>query len=377
MAGSKTLKIWIFFVVLLLIVFGFGIAKYFQFKKEIAGFAKMAPPPATISTIKVSPLAYQPTDSAVGTLEAINGVNVTTQVSGEVMQKFVTSGQIVDKDQPLILLDDRTAQATLANDRAVFENSQMIMQRDQRLLKVHAIGQATYDNDLMAYKQAKASMMTAAVALDQHTIKAPFAGKLGIIAVNIGQYVMPGDPLVTLQTQDPIHLNFNLPESDLSNLVVGGRVDATIDRFPTKIFVGSINAISSTIDPSTHTIAVQATFTNKDHLLFPGGFATAKIYLGKSTSMLAIPNTAVTYRLYGNSVYLVTSADHDGKTTYTATLKYVTLGNPIDEDHVAILDGVKEGDIIVSAGQNKLQEKNIVLINNDIPATANPLKQIV
>ena len=220
-------------------------------------------------------------------------------------------------------------------------------------------------------------MMTAAVALDQHTIKAPFAGKLGIIAVNIGQYVMPGDPLVTLQTQDPIHLNFNLPESDLSNLVVGGRVDATIDRFPTKIFVGSINAISSTIDPSTHTIAVQATFTNKDHLLFPGGFATAKIYLGKSTSMLAIPNTAVTYRLYGNSVYLVTSADHDGKTTYTATLKYVTLGNPIDEDHVAILDGVKEGDIIVSAGQNKLQEKNIVLINNDIPATANPLKQFV
>ena len=377
MAGSKTLKIWIFFVVLLLIVFGFGIAKYFQFKKEIAGFAKMAPPPATISTIKVSPLAYQPTDSAVGTLEAINGVNVTTQVSGEVMQKFVTSGQIVDKDQPLILLDDRTAQATLANDRAVFENSQMIMQRDQRLLKVHAIGQATYDNDLMAYKQAKASMMTAAVALDQHTIKAPFAGKLGIIAVNIGQYVMPGDPLVTLQTQDPIHLNFNLPESDLSNLVVGGRVDATIDRFPTKIFVGSINAISSTIDPSTHTIAVQATFTNKDHLLFPGGFATAKIYLGKSTSMLAIPNTAVTYRLYGNSVYLVTSADHDGKTTYTATLKYVTLGNPIDEDHVAILDGVKEGDIIVSAGQNKLQEKNTVFINNDIPATANPLKQFV
>lgn len=378
MAGSKALKIWIFFILLFAIVFGLGVAKFFQFKKEMAGFAKMAPPPATISTIKVSHLAYQPTDSAVGTLEAINGVNVTTQVSGEVMQKFVSSGQMVDKDQPLILLDDRTAQATLANDHAVFENTQTIMQRDERLLKVHAIGQATYDNDLMAFKQAKASMMMAAVALDQHTIKAPFTGKLGIIAVDIGQYVMPGDPLVTLQTQDPIHLNFNLPESDLVDLVVGGRVDATVDRFPTKIFVGSINAISSTIDPSTHTIAVQATFTNKDHFLFPGGFATVKIYLGKSARVLAIPNTAVTYRLYGNSVYLVTSADHDGKKTYTATLKYVTLGNPIDEDHVAILDGVKDGDIIVSAGQNKLQEKNTVLINNDIPsATANPLKQFV
>jgi membrane fusion protein (multidrug efflux system) len=378
MAGSKALKIWIFFILLFAIVFGLGIAKFFQFKKEMAGFAKMAPPPATISTIQVSHLAYQPTDSAVGTLEAIDGVNVTTQVSGEVMQKFASSGQIVDKDQSLILLDNRTAQATLANDRAVFENSQMIMQRDERLLKVHAIGQATYDNDLMAYKQAQASMMAAAVALDQHTIKAPFAGKLGIIVVNIGQYVMPGDPLVTLQTQDPIHLNFNLPESDLVDLVVGGRVDAMVDRFPTKTFVGSINAISSTIDPSTHTIAVQATFANKDHLLFPGGFATAKVYLGKSAHVLAIPNTAVTYRLYGNSVYLVTSADHDGKKTYTATLKYVTLGNPIDADHVTILDGVKEGDIIVSAGQNKLQEKNIVLINNDIPTTtANPLKQFV
>lgn len=375
MANSKSKKITIFFIVLIAIIVVLAVVKAFQFKQAMAAFAKMAPPPPTISTVKAEKLNYQPSDTAVGTFKAINGVEVTPQVSGQVTKKYVNSGQVVSKGQPLIQLDDRTAKTTLANDSAAYQNAHLALLRAQRLIKVHAIGKSDYDTAVMNAKQANAALNAAKIAYDQHTIKAPFAGKLGIFQVDIGQFINPGEAVITLQTQSPIHLNFNLPEKDLADLVIGGRVEAQVDRFPNKTFVGKVNAINSTIDPSTHTISVQATFPNTNHLLYPGGFATVNVHLGQASKVIGIPNTAITYRLYGDSVYVVTTSKKDGKTVNTANLKYITLGDPIDASNTAVIKGLNVGDVIVSAGQNKLQIKNTVNINNKIPKTDNPLKQ--
>jgi len=375
MASSKAKKITIFFIILVAVLVLLGGFKAYQFKQEMAAFSKMVPPPPTISTFKVDYMDFQNTDTAVGTFKAVNGVNVTSQVSGEVVHKFVHSGQVVKKGQPLIQLDDRTARTTLLNDQAAFTNAKLTIQRDQRLIKSHVISESAFDASLTAYKQAKAAMLAAEVALSQHTIKAPFAGKLGITQVDVGQFINPGEAIVALQTQSPIHFNFNLPESDLADLVIGGRVDISVTRFPNKFFMGVITAINSTIDPDTHTIAVQATLQNRSHFIFPGGFGTAKVYLGKKTKVLGLLNTAVTYRLYGDSVYVVTTSQSKGKTVHTATLKYITLGNPINDDFTAVQDGLKAGDLVVAAGQNKLQQTNVVLINNKIPKTENPIKQ--
>jgi membrane fusion protein (multidrug efflux system) len=375
MAVSKAKKIIIFFIILVVVLVILGGIKAYMFKQEMAAFSKMAPPPPTISTVKVDNMNYQKTDTAVGTFKAVSGVDVTSQVSGEIVHKFIHSGEVVKKGQPLIQLDNRTAKTTLATDQAAFENAHLTMLRDQRLLKTHTISQSTFDNDFTAFKQTRAAMIAAEVALSQHTIKAPFAGKLGITQVDIGQFINPGESLVSLQTQSPIHFNFNLPEKDLADLVINGRVEITIDRYPNRYFLGKITAINSTIDPDTHTIAVQATLPNKSHYIFPGGFGTAQVYLGKPTKVLGILNTAVTYRLYGDSAYIITSANSKGKTIHTATLNYIHLGDPINANYTAVNSGLKAGDEVVAAGQNKLQQKNIVLINNTTPQTINPLKQ--
>ena len=177
------------------------------------------------------------------------------------------------------MLDDRAAKADLLKAKATFQNAHITMLRDQRLIKVHAIGQSTYDTDLTQYRQALAGMQSAAVALEDDTISAPFTGKLGIKLINIGEYLTPGQAIVALQTQNPIHLNFNLPEKDLAQLKVGSRVDAVVDRYPDITFHGTLTAMNSTIDPDSHTIAVEATFANAHHALFPGGTSTT-VYLG-------------------------------------------------------------------------------------------------
>ena len=377
MASSKAKKITLFFIILVVIVAILGLIKFFQVRAQIAAFSKMAPPPPVVSTAKVQSMQYQNTDNVVGTFKAIQGVDITPQVSGEITHIYVHSGQVVQKGQPIIQLDNRTSQTAFANAQAAFQNASIALNRAKHLLKINAISQSTYDSDVMTYKQAKATMTGNAVALTEHTIKAPFAGKLGITQINIGQFINPGENIVTLQTQNPIHVNFNLPEKDLAAIVIGGKIDATIDRYPNHTFHGHITAINSTIDPSTHTIAVQGTFMNLDHLLYPGGFATIKVYLGKPQTVLGIPNTAVTYRLYGDSVYVVTSTTSKGKSANQATLKYITVGNPINDTMVAVAKGLKLNDVIVTAGQNKLQEQNIVSINNNVPKNLpNPVKHL-
>ena len=336
---------------------------------------KMVPPP-TISTAKATNMNYQQKVPAVGTLEALNGVNITPRVSGEVVHIFVHSGQVVHKGQPILLLDNRAAKASYLSDQAAFQNAVVTLQRDERLIKAHAISQTQYDADFTAFKEAKSAMNAAAVALRDHTVKAPFSGKLGIRQVNIGQFINPGESIIALQTQNPIHFNFNLAEKNLANLNNGTKVDLKVDRFPNIVFHGKVTSIDSTIDPATHTIAVQATFPNNKHLLFPGGFGTGYVYLGQAQSVLAIPNTAITYRLYGDSVYLVSTTNAKGKPVHTATLKYITLGDPINADYTEVTKGLKAGDLVVTAGQNKLQEKNVVSINNNAPTTnANPFKK--
>jgi len=331
---------------------------------------KNASQPQTVSTTTVQYSLWQPHVSAVGSLRAVHGVEVTTQLAGMVQSIDFRSGESVRAGQVLVQLNAAPDIAQLHSLQAAAHYATLTYQRDVLQYKAQAIGKATLDAATADWKSAEAQATSQAALVAEKTVRAPFAGRLGITTVNLGQYLQPGAAIVSLESLDPIYVDFNLPQSDLSRVHVGDVTHVTTDAFPGKAFTGRITSIDPLVDPSTRNFEAEATIANPGLLLRPGMFVDTDVQSGAEQRYLTLPQTAITYNPYGDTVFVVHKAAGP-KANDTVEQVFVTLG-PTRGDQIAVLKGIKAGDQIVTSGQLKLKNGSPVTINNSVQPLSNP-----
>jgi membrane fusion protein, multidrug efflux system len=348
-------------------IFGFQAFKAAMIKKFMSG---MSAPPQTVSAAKAEYTEWQPQIEAVGSLRAVKGADLSLEVSGVVDSIMFKSGDDVKQGALLLKLRSDDDAAKLQSLQATAELSQITYNRDLKQFKIQAVSQATLDTDSANLKNAKAQVAEQQAVLDKKFLRAPFAGHLGIRAVDLGQYLAAGTTIVTLQALDPIFLDFFVPQQAVDQIRIGQAVAAKVDAFEDRTFSGEISAINPKIDASTRNIQIRATLRNLDHQLLPGMYATVDIATGAPHNYITLPQTAITYNPYGDLVYVVDKkADPAGKPQLFARQTFVTTGARRG-DQVAVLKGVNEGDMIVTTGQIKLHNGSPVLIDNSITPTA-------
>lgn len=360
-------------LILMGLIVAFNIFKSVMIKKYMSGASA---PPQTVSTIKVVEDDWQPQLSAVGNVRAFRGVELSTEVSGIVRAVPVTSGMDVRAGDVLVELTQAADIALLDALKAQADLAKIINDRDRMQLEIRAISQNVFDAssaDLKA-KQAQVRQQTSLVS--KKNLKAPFSGRVGIVTINPGQYVNPGDKLFTIQTIDPIFIDFTLPQNTVGKIEKGQDILLKVDAFGERVFKGKVSAISPKVELNTRNIQVEAIVSNLDKKLLPGMFANVVLELGSAVKNMTIPQTAITYNPYGSIVFVVNQTDRldkDGKPIIEAEQTFVTTG-ATRGDQVAILQGLKLGSEIVTSGQLKLKNGTPLIINNTVlPANnANP-----
>lgn len=367
-------------MILMLIVVGvvFGAIFGFQAFKARAikqALAALSAPPQTVSTARAEIQTWQRRVSGVGSLRAVNGADLSSQVSGTVAAIHFESGADVKAGTLLVELAAADDIAKLQSLKATAALARITLERDLRQLKAQAVSQQTVDTDEQTLKSDEAQVAEQQATVDYKFVRAPFSGRLGIRQVDLGQYVSAGTTMVTLQQLDPIYVDFYLPQQALDQIKVGQPVAARVDTYPDQTFAGEISAINSKVDPSTRNVQVRATLKNPDQKLIPGMYATVDIEAGAPQRYVTLPQTAIAYNSYGSTVYVVDDKGKDasGQPRLVARQTFVATG-ATRGDQVAILSGVKEGDNIVTAGQVKLHNGSPLVINNAVqrPAEANP-----
>jgi membrane fusion protein (multidrug efflux system) len=354
-------------------VFGFEAFKSVMIRKFISTLSN---PPQTVSTIVATSQEWQSQLEAVGSVRAVNGANLSAQVSGIVSALHFTSGADVKQGDLLMELMAADDIAHLDALKATVVLARITFERDRNLVKTNAVSQQTVDTDEGNLKNAEALAEQQQALVDYKFLKAPFAGRLGIRQVDLGQYLAAGTTFVTLQQLDPIFIDFYMPQQALAQIKVGQAVTGKVDTYPERTFVGMISAISSLVDVTTRNVQVRATVRNKDGLLLPGMFATVNIDTAAPTRYITLPQTAIAYNSYGNLIYLIDDKgkDGNGQPQLVARQTLVTTG-ATRGDQVAVISGVKDGDTVVTAGQIKLRNGTPVKINNAVQPTNDPAPQ--
>ena len=349
-------------------IFGFQAFKAMMIKKFMSS---MAQPPQTVTALKAANSPWQPNLEAVGSLRAVKGADLSLEVSGVVDTISFNSGDDVNEGTLLLKLRSDDDQAKLESLQATADLNQITYDRDQKQFKLQAVSQATIDTDAANLKNAQAQAAQQQAILDKKTLKAPFTGHLGIRAVDFGQYLGAGTVIVTLQALDPIFVDFFVPQQSIDQVKLGQQVGVKIDAFKDQTFPGEISAINPKVDASTRNVQVRAALKNADHKLIPGMYATVDISTGAPLNYVTLPQTAITYNPYGNTVYIVDDKGKDasGKSQLVARQNFVTTGTTRG-DQVAILKGVNEGEMVVTSGQIKLHNGSTVLIDNSVQPTA-------
>lgn len=343
-------------------------------KKFFASLTKIV----SVSTMRVTYTQWQSKLTAVGSLRAIRGVNVTTELAAMVQKIYFMPGAYVKEGTVLVQLNADADIATLHSLQANAALARITYNRDKIQYSFGAISKAVLDNDIGNLKSLNAQVAEQTATVIKKTIRAPFTGRLGISAVNPGQYINTGDMIVTLQTLDPIYIDFYLPQQTLSNLKVSLPVTVTSDAFLNQTFIGKITTINPLVDTGTRNVEVEATIRNPRLQLLPGMFASVAITTGKPNRYLTLPQTAISFNPYGDAVFLVRKkgTDKDGKPILIVNQAFVITGETRGEQ-IAILKGLKEGDVVVTSGQLKLKNGDRIAINNSViqpnePVTAPP-----
>ena len=349
-------------------VFGFQMFKAAMIKKFMS---QMAQPAQTVTAGKASFSAWQPKIAAVGTLRAVKGADLSLEVAGVVGQIAFSSGDDVEAGVLLLKLRSDDDLAKLQSLQATAELNEITFERDQKQLKLQAVSQATIDTDAANLKNAKAQVAQQQAILDKKTLRAPFAGHLGIRAVDLGQYLGAGTVIVTLQALDPIFMDFFVPQQAVDQVKIGEQIAVKVDAYKDQTFAGEISAINPKVDASSRNVQVRATLKNADHRLLPGMYATVEIPTGAPENLITLPQTAISFSPYGDTVYIVDDkgAGADGKPQLVARQSFITTG-ATRGDQMAVLKGVGEGDLIVTSGQLKLHNGSSVLIDNTVAPTA-------
>jgi multidrug efflux system membrane fusion protein len=347
---------------------------YFRGQMIAQFFANNKPPPTSVAIAEARSEVVPNLLTAVGDLAAVHQVNVTSDVSGRITDIMFTAGSTVKAGSPLIQLFDGPEQGDLASFKAQAIGAQLALDRAKQLAARQFGPQATADSAQATYDQANAGIAKTEAIISQKLVRAPFDGELGVRHVEVGQYLTAGTQIVTLTNLSTLYANFTVTEKDSAHLAVGQTVRIAVDAYPGRGFEGTINAIEPQISTDTRNIHVQATLDNPDHILKPGMFATTTVVLPDKPPVVTVPETAVDYTLYGDSVYLLTEKKQDdGKTSLTAVRTFVRTGNRVN-GRAEILTGLKAGDRVVAVGQLKLQSGAAVAISTDQPPPipANP-----
>lgn len=370
-------------MLIMLIALGILFAVIFIYKGFIGYMIKRSiaanqSPIVTVSTMKVAQAPWQPQLKAVGSLRAIKGVNVTTELAGMVQTIFFIPGSTVKEGVKLVQLNADAEIGQLHALEASGELAKITYNRDKAQYKVHAISKQTLDADEQNLKNLRGQIDQQAAIVAKKTIRAPFSGRLGISNINPGQYVNPGDKVVSLQMLNPIYVDFYLPQQSLAQIKIDQPVTMTSDTFPGKKFSGKVTTIDPAVDTTTRNVEVEATMDNKKHELTPGMFTRVEVDTGAPKNYLTLPQTAISFNPYGNIVYLVREAGKDKKNNpiLSATQAFVTTGETRG-DQITVLKGLKVGDIIVTSGQLKLKNGSRVAINNAIQLANNPAPHVV
>ncbi|BDC39287.1 efflux RND transporter periplasmic adaptor subunit [Paraburkholderia terrae] len=357
--------------VLLGALVGFNLFKAHMIRKFMASNAA---PAATVTSAVARYQSWQPQLSAVGSLRAVRGVDVTTEVPGLVREIPFNSGQEVKAGQVLLRLNDDSDRALLASLQAAAELAQTVYKRDKAQYDIQAIAKAQLDADAADLKSKRAQVDQQAALVEKKTIRAPFAGRVGITTVNPGQYINPGDAIVTLQAIDPIYADFYLPQQQLGQLQVGQTVVVDTNAYNSRTFDGKIRSINPRVDNTTRNVQIEATVDNRERKLLPGMYANVKIDAGNEERYLTLPQTAITYNPYGATVFVVKPGEHKdahGKVMPIAQQVFITPG-PTRGDQVAILKGIGEGTQVVTSGQLKLKNGTPLVIDNRVLPSDSP-----
>ena len=330
-------------------------------------------PPQTVTTTLVKYSDWQPEISAVGSVRAVRGVDITTEVTGLVRSVDFRSGEDAKRGQVLVRLNSDADVATLHSLEAAADLAATVYARDKMQFEAQAISQAQLDADAADLKNKRAQAAAQAALVEKKILRAPFDGRLGITTVNPGQYLNTGDKVVTLQELDPVYVDFRLPQEQLAQVHPGLEVRLALDAFPGESFAGKINAVDPLVDASSRNFQAEATIPNPARKLLPGMFARVVVLSGAKQHYLTLPQTSITFNPYGSTVFLV-QKDEKGKPTAQQT--FVTTG-PTRGDQIAVLKGIKEGDEVVTSGQLKLKNGTPIDISSALQPSdaANPTPQ--
>ena len=359
--------LWFVIVGTLLAVLVGGLVWFNYFRGQMIKqfFANNKPPPTSVSAAEAKSEVVPNLLTAVGSLVAVHQVDVSADVNGRVTEIKFTPGARVEAGTPLVQLFDAPEQGDLANYKAQATVAQLSLDRAKQLASRQFGPQATVDQAQAAYDQAQAGIAKTEALISQKLVRAPFAGELGMRKVEVGQYLTAGTAIVSLTDLSELWANFTVTEKDSASLKVGQTVRLKVDAYPGRVFEGKITTIEPQIAADTRNIRVQATIANPEKILKPGMFVTTTVVLPDKPAVITVPETAVDYTLYGDSVFVITEKkEEDGKTGLSAVRTFVQTGNRV-EGRVEIIKGLKAGDKVVAVGQLKLQSGAAVSISTD------------
>jgi membrane fusion protein, multidrug efflux system len=343
-----------------------GFVKFWQIQEAIGQASAFRPPPEAVTTIVGRQEKWPTTLGAIGTVAAVQGVTVSADLPGIVGQIGFESGGSVREGDLLVQLDIRQEQAQLAGAEAERDLARLNFERMQALVNEGAIARAEYDLAVAEQKRTEARVAEIRATIARKTIRAPFSGLLGIRQVNLGQYLSGGDPVVPLQSLDPVYVNFGVPQQEATDIRIGRTVRVTNGQQAGGKFTARITAINAVVDEATRNAQVQATLSNPRGTLRPGMFVQVEVPLGASRPVVALPASAVSYAPYGDSVFVVDDLeDASGQTYRGVRQQFVTLGGARG-DQVAVISGLEPNQEVVTSGAFKLRNGAAVLVNNDV-----------
>ena len=354
------MKAYVLVIALLLVIFG-SIGGYLY--QRFSAFANMdfTPPPVTIAASLARLETWDESLSAVGTVQSVRGVELTSETSGEIITILFTSGDRVSAGQLLLVLNDEVELASRQSQIATLELAEILFERDRALVAQKSIPQSQYDRSRADLERARAQLAETEARLANKRIEAPFAGTIGINRVDVGDYVSPGTVIATLQDHTELEIDFTVPARHSPKLKAGLRVDVRVDAYPDRAFKAVVTAVDARIDPNTRNVLLRARVEDTDGL-FPGMFAVLQVDLGEQRDVVTVPETAMTYALQGNTIYVVEPTD-DG--ALTANARVVRAGK-VRDGRVSVLDGLNPGERVVSVGQNKLYRGVRIVVDENV-----------
>jgi membrane fusion protein (multidrug efflux system) len=358
---------FIFRLFLVVVLLGgiFGGIYYLKYQQgqRMAAMQAAPQPPASVAATEARAERWQPAIQAVGSLVAVNGVAITTEVAGTVQGFEFESGQRVSTGDVLLRLEDSIDRAAVRGLIADRELARTQFERAGELLPRRAISQSEYDETRFRHEGAQARVAEQQARLAKKTIRAPFDGLLGLRLVDIGEFVSPGGAIVELQALDPIYVDYSVPERDFRNLSVGQDVALRVAAYPEREFSGAVSAIDSGVDEGTRSVTVRATLDNPDHALRPGMFAEVRTLRPEMRDVVTVPRTAISFNTYGDFVFVINGGEGG---QLTVSRRQVTTG-VVREGRIEVTEGLEAGDRVVRAGLLKLREGQPIQIDDSVP----------